>query len=106
MALPRDLVPIYAGAKEDYRRTMSVSQFRIAGLVAKLVLLMLRCFSPSPHKPIWPALLWKAVADILMPGLLIAAVTFAVPSLTRRIPEPLLIVSAGLAGMLMPGDLR
>ena len=38
--------------------------------------------------------------------LLIAAFTFAVLSFTKRIPEPLLIVSAGLAGTLMRGALR
>jgi chromate transporter len=46
----------------------------------------------------------QSVIDL--PTLLIAATTFAVLSLTKKIPEPLIIVAAGLVGILVHGDLR
>lgn len=41
-----------------------------------------------------------------LPTVAIAIVTFAILTLTRKIPEPLLIVAAGLVGVFLHGDLR
>jgi chromate transporter len=41
-----------------------------------------------------------------LPTVLIAIVTFAILTLTRKIPEPILIVAAGLVGVFLHGDLR
>jgi chromate transporter len=46
----------------------------------------------------------RSVIDL--PTLLIAAATFAVLSFTKKVPEPLLIMVAGLVGVLVHGDLR
>jgi chromate transporter len=41
-----------------------------------------------------------------LPTILIAIVTFAILSRTKKVPEPLLIVAAGIVGVILHGDLR
>jgi chromate transporter len=41
-----------------------------------------------------------------LPTVLIAVVTFAILSRTKKVPEPVLIVAAGVAGVFLRGDLR
>jgi chromate transporter len=41
-----------------------------------------------------------------LPTMLIAIVTFAILSRTKKIPEPVLVVAAGIVGVLLRGDLR
>jgi chromate transporter len=80
-----------------YRRFVTVSQVKafLQGVSAAAV----GAIAGAAH-----ILARRSLIDL--PTMLIAIVTFAVLSRTKKIPEPVLVMAAGIVGVLLRGDLR